>query len=239
MLGIIISYHSFFEFLPHQLENIKKYVKVPYTVYIVDNCQQQQTISGSFVYLRNPLLINHPSLRHQESVNMGLQAAWNSCDSFLIFDNDMIFLSEWNEPKEDMMYELVSRGEWEYCWQNILYLKKKWDKPFVFSFYKCPKTGEQTDSGGNSGLLLRDKSITKRKLRYVYKFDTERESCLPSFQIPYKQLCDEYKTFWWFDVYDFNSTLIFHYRAMSNYCNLPVDFLNKKKQLILSTIKDA
>ena len=236
MLGIIISYHSFFEFLPHQLLNIEKYVKVPHKVYIVDNCNTQQSLSGNFTYIRNPILIPNPSLRHQLSVNFGLQAAWAECDSFLVFDNDMIFLTEWKEPDEQLYFEMVSRGEWAYCWLNLMYFKKLWEKPFWFDYYKCPKTGEGTDSGGNSGLLLLDESINKRQLRYINRFNTERKKYLPEFQIPYKQLCEEYGLFWWFDVYDFNNTIIFHYRAMSNYDNKPEEFMRRKKELILSTI---
>lgn len=245
MLGIILSYHSFFEFLPYQIRNIRKYVSVPHRIYIVDNSdvcdvRRLQTILNlcpyPYGYIRNPDVNNSPSGRHMTSVNLGLDVAWKDCDSFLIFDNDMIFLSEWHEPQEDLYYEHCQRGNWEYCWQNLLYMKKKSETPFVFTYYRCPETGEGTDSGGNTGLLLRNPTITKQRLRYISE-GKEREQYLSEYQIPFHMLCKEYGHHWWFDVYDFNKTLIFHFRAMSNYPQFEESFMEKKKKLILSTME--
>jgi hypothetical protein len=240
MLGIIVSFHSFKEFLYLQIDNIQKFVKIPYHVYVVDNSQDGE-LQGlwfpSTSILRNADRFDSPSGRHQSSVNMGIAAAWGNPEikDCLIFDNDMIFLTEWNPPYADLVYEPCKRGNWEYCWLNLLYLKKFQSSPFVFQFANCPETNERTDSGGSSGFLLRNPSLDKRTIRYIS--DTpEREMFLPWYQTEFKDLCNQYNLPWWFDVYSFNGTKIFHFRAMSNYTNYPEEFMNKKRNLVLRAV---
>lgn len=241
MLGIIITYASFHEFLPFQLKNIAKYVKQPYTVFVVNNSQKQFPVfetANNVVIIPFPFITANPSHNHQMGINMGLRVAWEHCSCFLLFDNDMIFLSEWKEPKEQLYYELQTTSGVQHCWMNIMYLKKFQSTPFEFKFYQNPDTKEWSDSGGSTTLWLKDSSLDKKQLRYI-SIGPERDLYFQEYQCYYEALCDEYKLHRWCDLYDFNGTLIFHYRAMSNYCRLPESFMQKKKQLILETVQFA
>lgn len=238
MLGIIICYSCFYEFLFYQLANLERYVKVPYRVYVIDNGNESniEKLSVSrfpFVYIRNPVINTSPSHRHQDSVNLGLQIAWKDCDSFLFLDNDMVLMTELKEePKEDLSYTPTFRGKWDYCWLNLLYMKKFLSQPFVFNFYKCPKTGEGTDSGGNTGLLLQIPELTKSKIEY-----TPSKEYLENYIERYEKLCKEFSVPFEFEVYKIQKTVVFHFTKISNYCNYPDIFMSKKKELILETVK--
>ena len=140
MLGIIITYFSCPEFLPFQLISFKKFMKTPYKVLVVDDSEQG---------LRTHTKINDygPSGRHQDAVNYGIDVASKllECTDFLIFDNDMIFLTDFNLPSESW-YLPQQRGRLEYSWMNLIYLKNQTHR---FDFAQCSITGERTDSGGN------------------------------------------------------------------------------------------
>lgn len=243
MLAIIICYHSFFEFLPFQLLNLKQFVKTPFRVYLVDNSRQNglpdcQHLPLPITYIRCPIFDNSPSGRHQAAVNLGLHVAWPDNDSFLLMDNDMIFLSSFTEPKYDLCYTPTFRGKWNYCWMNLFYCKKILANPIVFGFHKCPETGEMTDSGGTSGFLLMREDITKQKIEDVLH-PVRKENALPSYQEAYKKLCDTYGIDAGYDLFDIEGTEIFHFRALSNYLNHPEEFLSQKKKLILESFWDV
>jgi len=151
MLGIILTYFSCPEFLPYQLKNFKKFIKAPYKVLIVDDSQDGLQFSDlrDVCYCRTPNKNNYygPSGRHQNAVNIGLEIASKimDCTDFLIFDNDMIFLSDFNLPTESWGLH-QKRGNLDYTWMNLIFLK---NKTHYFDFARCPDTGEGTDSGGN------------------------------------------------------------------------------------------
>ena len=243
MLAIIICYHSFFEFLPYQLLNLHQFVKCPYRVYIIDNSNKGHASELHFLpfpitYVRSPIINSNPSDRHQQSLNIGLRAAWNDNDSFLFFDNDMIFLNDFHEPDCDLAYTPTFRGKWNYCWLNLMYFKKFQDNPLTFGFYNCPITGENTDSGGNTGLLLLKDNLKKIKITDVLH-PVRKENALPTYQINYKNLCDKYRIEPGFDLFDVEGTEIFHFRALSNYLNHPDEFLSAKKKLIIESFWDV
>ena len=150
MLGIIITYFSCPEFLPFQLRSFKKFMKTPYKVLVVDDSEQGLNFDlGDASYIRTHTKINDygPSGRHQDAVNYGIDVASKllECTDFLIFDNDMIFLTDFNLPSESW-YLPQQRGRLEYSWMNLIYLK---NQTYRFDFAQCSITGERTDSGGN------------------------------------------------------------------------------------------
>ena len=239
MLGILVCWHSFFEFFELHLRNIDKFVKVPHIIYVLDNSAESKIRPSSvaYRYLRNTNIHLDPSSRHQQTINMGLAEAWKECDSFLFLDNDMVFLKEFTkEPEEDLAYVPTYRGTWDYCWLNLLYMKKKEDGPFEFKFWSCPKTGENTDSGGNSGLLLLNESLTKIKINPIFEKSIQ-ETLLPDYQENLRKLCDEYKIPYEVEMYDFLGIPIFHFVKMSNYMKYPDTYLKQKKHLVMLAIE--
>lgn len=225
MLGIILTYHSFFEFLPIQLENLKKYVKVPFKIYVVDNSLTAgQKYQGDVTYLFCTKS-GSPSDRHQSAINQALCHAWNECTCFLLFDNDMLFVEEFRLPF-GCMYFPQQRGNWPYAWLNLLFFWKD-DRLKSFDFANCPQTRERTDSGGSFGHYLRSGG----KGSLIEYLDTD--NCLIEYQNEYKDLCKRYGVGVWYDVFRINNTRVFHFRALSNWTNYPLDFQNEKKALIL------
>ena len=107
MVGILIPYASFYEFLQLQLQNIELFVRCPHKVYTI-----QSTVHSS------------PSVGHMNNLNALLDQAWDECDSFLFFDNDMIFLQHFDEPKEDCWFLPQERNGFTYAWPNLMYFKK-------------------------------------------------------------------------------------------------------------------
>jgi hypothetical protein len=146
MLGIVLTYFSFPEFLPYQLKSFQTYVKTPYKVIVIDDSDKGLTFCpGDYVKGRPPVQSGRPSARHQTAVNHGINVAKRAgCDCFLIFDNDMIFTTEFALPQKSWYFP-QQRGTIEYGWMNLLFIKK----PHFFDFVTCQKTGERTDSGGN------------------------------------------------------------------------------------------
>ena len=229
MLGIIITYHSFFEFLPFQIANLKKYVQVPFKIYLIDNSLTSRTLPTypDVRYFRCSER-GSPSHRHQTSVNMGLWNAWQDCDAFLIFDNDMIFLSPWTPPP-CVAYHPQRRGRLEYGWLNLFYFPKM-ECFKTIDFATCRETGERTDSGGSIGYFL--PNIKSIKIDMVEK----APSYFPEYIEQFDTLCKQYNVGNWFDIFSFNGSIIFHFRALSNWTNYPEEFQLKKKQLILTSV---
>ena len=151
MLGIIVTYFSCPEFLPTQLMSFKKFVKTPYKVLVVDDSEEGLKFppGGEYAYVRTPSKNNYygASGRHQTAVNFGIDVASKqlNCTDFLIFDNDMIFLSAFNLPT-DSWYVPQPNGTLTGSWMNLIFLK---DKVHKFDFARCPVTGAGSDSGGN------------------------------------------------------------------------------------------
>ena len=150
MLGIIVTYFSCPEFLPTQLKSFKKFVNTPYKVLVVDDSEEGLKFPpGEYAYIRTPYKEDSygPSGRHQNAVNFGLEIARDKlgCTDYLIFDNDMLFLSEFNLPT-DCWYLPQVNGTIVGSWMNLIFLK---DKTHKFFFGKCPVTGAGSDSGGN------------------------------------------------------------------------------------------
>lgn len=212
-LGIVISYFNFPEFLPKQIANIKKHVKVPYKIFVVDDSNDGLFMTSTeAVIIRNPIRNGNPSTRHQQAVNVGMNIAKLFCDTFLVFDSDMIFMTDFNEPSTNMYIPIVSivKGKKAiFPWLNLLYTKHY----HVFEF----KDG--SDSGGN--------------------FPTEgaeqikNTTCDYNFIPAYKALCEKYNIAPYYDVLDINGAIVFHFRAMSNYCEFPEEFMIEKRELIM------
>ena len=230
MLAVILSYHSFFEFLPYQIANLKKHIHVPFTIYLVDN-----SLSGSVKYSDPDLVYLHcntdgsPSIRHQSAVNLGLSAAWESSDCFLIFDNDMIFLTPFKLPTKTQ-YLKQQRGDWIYGWLNLMFFYKD-ERLKSFDFATCPKTNQRTDSGGSFGHYLQTGDPCEEILCVV------DPDVFPQFTQPYERLCKEYNVNLWYDIFVLNHSIIFHFRALSNWTKYPEAFQQEKKQLILNSVK--
>ena len=150
MLGIIVTYFSCPEFLPFQLKSFKKFIMTPYKVLVVDDSEQGLNFDlGEASYVRTHIKNNYygASGRHQNAVNYGIYLASKhlNCTDFLIFDNDMVFLSPFNLPT-DSWYVPQPNGTLIGSWMNLVFLK---DKVHVFDFARCPVTGAGSDSGGN------------------------------------------------------------------------------------------
>ena len=153
MLGIIVTYFSCPEFLPTQLMSFKKFVMTPYRVIVVDDSENglaSELCGGDYAYIATPkpkFNFFGPSGRHQGAVNFGIYTASKhlGCTDFLIFDNDMLFLSPFNLPT-DSWYLPQPNGTLIGSWMNLLFLK---DKVHMFNFARCPVTGAGSDSGGN------------------------------------------------------------------------------------------
>lgn len=225
MLGVILTYHSFFEFLPTQVQNLKKYITVPFKIYVVDNSLVAgQKYQGDVTYLfcrEN----GSPSHRHQSAINQALCHAWNECDCFLLFDNDMVFVEEFRPPS-GCCYVPQRRGNWPYAWLNLLFFWKD-DRLKSFDFATCPDTRQRTDSGGSFGHYLRSGG----KADVIQTFETD--DCLADYQNDYKDLCKRYSVQVWYDIFRINNARVFHFRALSNWAKYPEEFQKEKKALIL------
>jgi hypothetical protein len=229
MLGIIITYHSFFEFLPLQIQNLKKHIQVPFKIYIIDNSlTSDKKFDGDVEYIFSTNQ-GTPSHRHQTSINLGLSQAWNSCDSFLLFDNDMIFLDDWTPPSL-CQYVPQQRGKFEYGWLNLLFFPKD-NRLKSFDFSHCPETGERTDSGGSFGWFLRDKGKAEKILTLE-----NRKEYLPEYIDAYERLCAKHKVGVWYDFFSINGSKVFHFRALSNWTKYPEQFQIEKKRAILEYV---
>jgi len=229
MLGVILTYHSFFEFLPHQIENLKRHIQVPFQIYVVDNSLiPGKKFDGDVEYLFCNRA-THPSDRHQTAVNQGLCEAWNSCDSFLLFDNDMIFLDDWTPPSV-CQYVPQRRGQWNYAWLNLLFFPR--DMRLVsFDFAKCGITGERTDSGGSFGNYL----CSGGKAEQILTLENRKE-VFPEYIDAYERLCSKHQVSCWYDIFSINGSKVFHFRALSNWTKYPHEFNEDKKKLILEHV---
>lgn len=240
MLGILVSWHSFFEFFNYHLKNLNKFIKFPHRIYVLDNSAEPFEFRSEipFTYIRNPDLSKDPSTRHMRTLEIGLAKAWKECDSFLIFDNDMIFCKEWEkEPEEELVYVPTHRGMWWYCWMNLLYFKKFQIDPPKFSTWNCPVSGQMTDSGGNTGNWLKDEKISKKEIEII--FDEERQiNVLPNYRERLMKICNEHKILFEAELYELDKVPIFHFVKMSNYMKYPAIYLDKKKNLILDVVKE-
>jgi hypothetical protein len=214
-LGIVITYFNFAEFVPKQLANFKKYVKSPYKVFIVDDSNDGLDIQlpiSEAVVLRNPVRIGNPSTRHQNAVNVGMSLAKLFCDTFLIFDNDMLFMNDFYEPLINHYMPIVSiiKGKKAvFPWLNLLYT----------THYHYFEFKDGSDSGGS--------------------FPTEgaerikNTTCDYDFILAYKVLCEKYNIAPYYDILDINGAIVFHFRAMSNYTQFPEEFMIEKRELIM------
>lgn len=232
MLGIVVCYHSFFEFLPIQLENFKKFVKTDYRVYVIDNSLTSQPPFPGVVWIKSNAT-GSPSHRHQTSVNTGLCQAWNQCDCFLLFDNDMLFCEEFELPRCNY-YVPQKRGNWEYGWLNLMFFYKH---PLLqsFDFAVCPETRERTDSGGSYGHYLRLGGVSAQ----IQTLPVPDYSVFGSYQKKYSLLCQEYGIGTWYDLFSISGTRVFHFRALSNWTKYPEEFQLKKKELILKSVQNT
>ena len=230
MLGIILTYFSFPEMLPYQLSNFKKFVNTPYTVFIIDDSDgglSELNIDG-VTYFRhtNHIIGSSASIRHQTAVNFGLKKAERICNSFLIFDNDMIFLNDFNPPSLSY-YRPQFRGKLEYSWLNLLYLTKV----HTFDFKKCSITGQRSDSGGN---YVGDRKIIDICDHGDVKIKNDH---LSEYVSEYNELCRKNAVPIWYDILDIKGSIIFHFCAVSNWKNWSEHFQIEKKRLIMKYLK--
>ena len=231
MLGIVLTYFSFPEMLPYQLSNFKRFVKTSYTVYIIDDSDTglpELNING-VLYFRNTKrkIEASASIRHQDAVNFGLKKAADTCSSFLIFDNDMIFLNEFIPPKVSY-YRPQFRGKMEYSWLNLLYLRKI----HRFDFKNCSVTGERSDSGGN---FVGEKKIIDICNHGSVKIENDY---MKEYVLEYNELCKKYDVPIWYDILNVNGSIVFHFCALSNWKKWGEDFQIEKKSLILKYLKE-
>jgi hypothetical protein len=229
MLAVILTYHSFFEFLPYQIQNLKKHIKVPFKIYVVDNSLiPTKKFDGDVEYLFCKKDTT-PSDRHQTAVNQGLAAAWNSCDCFLLFDNDMIFLDDWSPPSL-CQYLPQQRGALVYAWLNLLFFWKD-ERLRSFDFAVCYFTRERTDSGGSFSNFLRQGG----KGDVILTLENRKEY-FPEYIEAYEKLCSIHKVSCWYDVFSINGSKVFHFRGVSNWMKYPIGFNESKKKVILEHI---
>ena len=231
MLGIILTYYSFPEMLQYQLKNFEKHVKTPYKVFVVDDSPQGLSLPSvssdkNVIYLKSSVLGStaNPSTRHQNAVNNGMNIAQYSCDTFLIFDNDMIFITDFYLPQKPWWLPIdcpsfrkgISDDDTKYPWFNLLYIEHF----HYFEYYK------NSDSGGSILPYLRDADIITH--------ETTDNILLNEYITKYKELSNEYTIEPYQELLQINNALVYHFRAMSNYTSFPKDYMEKKKQLILS-----
>jgi len=226
MLGILIPYHSFFEFLPIQLENLKQHIKSPFRVYVLDNSHTGQSPMPGCTWVVSNATGN-PSERHQQTINNRLMKAWSECDCFLFFDNDMLFCEDFELPKCNY-YCPQKRGNWEYGWLNLMFFYKD-ERLRHFDFAKCPETGERTDSGGSFGNYLRSGGMACQ----IQTLPVPDYSVFGSYQKKYSDLCKSFGLGVWYDLFSISGTRVFHFRALSNWTKYPEEFQRRKKELIL------
>lgn len=230
MLAIILTYYSCPEFLKYQLYNFKQFVKCDYKVFVIDNSPNGLLLDTSevnYIYVQNRM--DGPSARHQYAINVGIAHAALECESFLIMDNDMIFLEDFNEP-EQTTYLPQKRGQIEYMWLNLLYLKSIEDVE-PFDFYE--EDGIRTDSGGNTCLYLKKH---KSECEIIEDLTKQKHNLFPDYYNDFKKLCNEYGVIEWvegqYDILKMNKTKVFHARQMSNWKKDSEDFVRKKKELL-------
>ena len=231
MLGIIITYHSFFEFISYQVANLKKHIKVPFKIYLIDNSLTAGKKTQEDVQYIHCWEKGAPSHRHQTSINSGLAEAWVHCSHFLILDNDMVFLNDWTPPS-CVAWVPQRRGQLNYAWLNLFYFPKMECFKY-FEFANCKVTGERTDSGGSTGWYLNT----------VEKFEIQTMpttgNWFPRYEHAYRELCNKYSVGLWYDVFLLNNaTIVFHFRALSNWTNYPEEFQKQKKELILEVCNE-
>ena len=245
MLGILIPYHSFFEFCPFQLRNIQHFVKVPHKILIVDDSDLDSSdlpsIAKDFnvAYWKIPpaqhnMFGNNPSARHQHAVNVGLHFLREMCSHILIFDNDMIFMKDFNPSLDrSLWYVPHTRGTLVYPWLN-LFLFSTHEDIYEIHFNVCPLTGEGTDSGGSLSEILQERKEDCHSITFEFSSDVY----LLDWQKKYRQLCETYQIQPWYDIFHFQATSIFHFRGLSNWQNHPSEFLHAKKTLILEALNE-
>ena len=205
MLGILICYASFHEFETYQKKNLERFVKCPCKVYILHSEKHPD-----------------PSTGHQINLNCLLNEAWNECDSFLLFDNDMILLTDFHEPEESCWYLPQVREGYEYAWPNLLYFKKHELMQRIWF-------ENNSDSGGSTWRYL-EATTNKRTI----EADTEG---LEEYQEKITALGKQHGIGNWFERYILNGCQIFHFRALSNWTKYPHEYQEGKKALILETVK--
>lgn len=206
MLGILVCYASFYDFETLQRKNIEKYVKCPYKVYMLHT-----TVS------------HNPSAGHMRNLNILLNMAWSECDSFLFFDNDMIFLSDFTEPTEDCWYVPQRKGEeTEYAWCNLFYFKKD-------ELLRSIDFENGSDSGGSTWRYL-SKTLNKKEI-------VQEQGGLEEYQKKAEELADEYGLGNWCERWKLNSCYIFHFRNMSNWTKYEKTYINRKERLIIRTVQ--
>lgn len=201
MLGILIPYASFYQFEDLQIQNIKRYVKCPYKIFIV-----KSTVHAV------------PSVGHMNNLNALLDDAWDQCDSFLLFDNDMIFLDDFHEPEEDCWFLPQTRSGYTYAWPNLMYFKKN-------ELMRRIWFENDSDSGGTSWRYLAS-TENKREITYDGK-------CFGNFEYELERLCDCHGMTIWTDRFRLGKTNIYHFRALSNWTKWPIEFQKAKEELIL------
>lgn len=226
MLGVLLTYHSFFEFISYQVANLKKHIKVPFKIYLIDNSLTAGIKTREDVKYIHCWEKGSPSHRHQTAINCGLAEAWLECDAFLIFDNDMIFLNDWTPPST-VLWVPQKRGTIEYAWLNLFYFPKMECFKY-FEFAVCPHTRERTDSGGSTGWHL------KNLQKFVIEAMPPTGNWFPHYEHAYRELCDRHSVGMWYDVFLLNNAcVVFHFRALSNWTKYPEEFQIQKKALIL------
>ena len=243
MLGIIITYHSFFEMCPFQIKNIQHFVKVPHTILIIDDsdlevsplaslCEQLNILYWKIPPSQHKLFGDHPSARHQHALNLGLDLLRDVCTHILLFDNDMVFMNDF-KPSLDtsIWYVPERRGTLVYPWLN-LFLFSTSEKIHEFDFAMCPETGETTDPGGNLAKILLQREVDCRPI--YHKWCTE--DYLVAWQKNFRELCETYHIQPWYDIFYIQETTVFHFRGLSNWQKHPVEFVEAKKQLILDAL---
>lgn len=205
MLGVLVCYASFHEFMELQSDNFRNHIKCPYMVF-------------------SKLASVHPdpSTGHQENLNELLQAAWDRCDSFLIIDNDMIFLNDFTEPSEDCWYLPQKRNDYEYAWANLLYFKKH-------ELMRRIWFENGSDSGGSTWRYLLQTPNKRRIQMDDQGFDAYRKDI--------ERINKQYGLGNWHERYILNGTEIFHFRAMSNWTNYPKDYIKAKEKMILEHVR--
>lgn len=243
MLGILIPYHSFFELCPFQLKNIQQFVKVPYTILIVDDSDLEQSPlaeiakEDTVLYWKIPLAQHkmfgeNPSARHQHAINVGLDILKDKCSHVLLFDNDMIFVKEFIPRLDKSIWYLPQkRGTLLYPWLN-LFLFSTSESINHIDFATCPVTGETTDSGGSLSTLV------NKEYCFPIVQEWQSKEFFVEWQDKYRNLCQKYQIQPWYDIFHFQETSVFHFRGLSNWQNHPLEFLEAKKMLILEALNE-
>lgn len=241
MLGIILTYASCPEFLEIQVKNFHKFCKSKFTIIVVDDSENglaELKRSDVLYFKTQGFQSNSPSARHQNAVKIGIKEGSHLCDSFLIMDNDMLFMNDFTKPDKNYYFPQKT-GTIEYMWMNLIYLKSKQNIP-QFDFYTCPTTQMTTDSGGRSTFFLQKNKLTTAK---ILDCTNKKEELFPNFFQKYKELCEDYSSEYYHqkhpEVLQIENTLILHFCSMSNWRKFPNDFFEKRKELILAFIKSS